>query len=137
MQAVTNAVRGACETLLVSYPRYIRAASTYTSPNPEDDEWVRLGIAAFSSYASTELWERPELEYFCHMRSEEFTAGVLAGLGDEALPYERFGCLCIGAILGLRRMGAIQSEDELTVAHGIAMQFMTIRSQDIAQLEQP
>jgi hypothetical protein len=137
MRAVTNAVQGACEGLLTNYRRYVTAALASDSPDPEDDEWVKLGIAAFSSFSTTERWAREDFECFAEMRAAEFVPEVVEAFGDEALAHERFGCLCIGAILGLRRLGAVKNDDELTVAHGTAMAFMSFRSREIGQLERP
>jgi hypothetical protein len=135
MQAVGNAVRAACEAALRTYQRYVAAAAALESPNSDDDEYSKLAIAAFSSYSSVERWGVEEFTLFQAMRASEFTADVREWHGVDAQIYERFGCLCLGAILGLKDMGAIQSDDELELAHASAMAFMTGHANDIYRLE--
>jgi hypothetical protein len=135
--AVSKAARGACEAVLAQYSRYVAAAESIDSPNLEDDQWVKLGIAGFSAHAPTERWTADDLRLFLEIRSSELTDDVLAEFGSDAGVYERFGCLCIGAVLGLMQLGAIRNEDELLVAQAAVAAFMTLNSQHIVELERP
>jgi hypothetical protein len=135
IQAVGNAVRAACEGALQSYQRYRTAAVALESPNSEDDEYSKLAIAGFSSYSSVERWGVEEFTLFQAMRASEFTAEVREWHEADAEVYERFGCLCLGAILGLKDIGAIQTDEELEFAHASAMAFMTGHGNEIYRLE--
>jgi hypothetical protein len=122
---------------LSRYAQYVAAARAIESPNSSDDEWVKLAMAGFSSHVGLEQWTREDFDSFVEIRRSEFTDEVLGELGPEAVCYERFGCICIGAILAQMRLGAIRGPEELFVALAAVAGFMALHSPDISALEAP
>jgi hypothetical protein len=133
--AVGDAVKAACADALQRYPKIAAAAGGLESPNPEDDDYVKLAIVGFSIHAPTEGWGVDEFDAFQELRASEFTDDVLEDEGADAKVYERFGCVCIGVVLGLKHNGTIQTEEQFALAHAISMAFMIEHAPKIYRLE--
>lgn len=133
--AVSDAVKAACADAFQRYSAIAAAAGGLESPNPEDDDCVKLAIVGYSLHAPTEGWGVDEFDAFQELRASEFTEEVLEDLGADAGVYERFGCVCIGVVLGLKYNGTIQTEEQFALAHVISMAFMFENAPEIYRLE--
>jgi hypothetical protein len=123
-ETVVNAAMGAYQRILRRYGDIKAAAARFESPNPEDDEFVKLAIAGFSSIASTDRWS---WEHFCairELRAGELSDEELDGHESHARDYARFACICYGALFALREIGALKDDDDFEIAEAVMPAFM-------------
>jgi len=82
------------ERLWQSYSVCCDSAKTLNSPNPQDDEFVKMAIVGFSYHDKTENWKRGHFKIATDYRDE------CIRLGDAAKTV-KFNLLALGALLGL------------------------------------
>jgi hypothetical protein len=112
------------ESLLAGFNRFRNAAVALDSPNPEDDDFVRMAIVGFSLNAPTAAWSRQHLDYVRSAHQADFSDNQLEFLhGVQAHSYALFAGLSLGYLLGLRESGRL-SDDELTVGEAQLPGFM-------------
>lgn len=77
-----------------------QSADALKSPNPEDDDFIKIAIVGFSYHDKTENWREGHLK-------------IVKGYGDECARLgdppktKQFNLLALGALLGLYSAGRI------------------------------
>jgi hypothetical protein len=130
-EAVVNAATGAFQTCLLRYRDYASAPAGFSSPNPDDDEYSKLAIAGFSSVATTERWSWEHFAAIRELRMTELSDEALAWHGPHAQQYARFACMCYGALVGLRDIGALKDEDDFEIAEAVMPGFIMANLEEI------
>jgi hypothetical protein len=77
-----------------------QAAETLDSPDPEDDQFIKMAIVGFSYHDKTENWEHGHFKLARQYDDES------ARLGDSD-NLRKFNLLALGSILGLYSAGKI------------------------------
>lgn len=112
------------ESLLRGFARSRDTARSLESPNPEDDEFVRMAIVGFSMNAKTESWSPEHYAFVSKQREDDFSVEALGVLhGEQAQNYALFAGLCLGFLLGLFQTEQV-SEEEFSVGEAQLPGFM-------------
>ncbi len=99
------------ERLWRSFAVCCQSAETMDSPNPEDDQFIKMAIVGFSYHEKTENWQP------AHFKIARQYADECARLGDPA-KLRKFNLLALGALLGLYSSGRV---DERLYGIGYAL----------------
>ncbi len=82
------------ERLWCSFAACCRSAETLSSPNSEDNQFIKMAIVGFSFHDRTENWQQG------HFKIARQYADECASLGDPT-NLRKFNLLALGALLGL------------------------------------
>jgi alkylation response protein AidB-like acyl-CoA dehydrogenase len=99
------------ETLLQALPDLIRASRRLESPNPEDDEFVKLGIVGFLQSAPLEQWTRMHCEVIRDLRAGAYADEQLEWFEESGRAVAQFACVFYGFLLGLDALGHLSEVD--------------------------
>ena len=136
-ETVVNAAMGAYQSLLLRYREIKAGTARYESPNPEDDEFAKLAIAGFSSIASTDRWSWEHFSVIRELRAGDLSDEQLAWHDSHARDYARFACICYGALLALREIGALKGDDDFEIAELVMPGFMMSHLDEIYASAEP
>src|SRR5688572_11392610 len=89
------------ERLLGAFPELIRAARELDSPNPEDDEFIKLSVMGFQQAAPIENWHSRHCAVIRDLRGGDYADDELAWYEDSGRAVAQFACLFYGFLLGL------------------------------------
>ena len=88
------------ERLWQSFDVCRQSAESLDSPNPQDDQFMKMAIVGFSYHDKTENWQQG------HFKIAREYADECLRLGDEA-NVAKFNLLALGALLGLYSSGKL------------------------------
>ena len=121
--------------MLVRLRPILKVAETLSTPNPEDDLFVRAAIVGFSTACNTELWGRNHFAFLQERRLRELGPEKLAWYGDAADVHALFGAVCLGLLLGLYQREEL-SDEEFGLAEAQLPAFMLRFTDRIAAVKQ-
>ena len=88
------------ERLWRSFAVSCQSAEALESPNPQDDQFIKMAIIGFSHHDKTENWQQG------HFSIARQYADECARLGDPA-NLRKFNLLALGSLLGLYSAGKV------------------------------
>ncbi len=114
------------ERLWRNFAACCRSAETLNSPNPEDDEFIKMAIVGFSCHDKTENWQQG------HFKIAKQYADECARLGDSAA-LRKFNLLALGALLGLYSAG--KADDRLYgIGYALLPGFVLSKGSEVERL---
>ena len=88
------------------FPELSRAATGLSSPNPEDDLFVRHAIVGFGQSCSVDLWSRDQHLFISRRLEHGLSIDSLQDFfADDAIAVRLFSCLALGSLLGKLQAG--------------------------------
>ncbi len=114
------------ERLWRSFAVCCQSARTLDSPNPQDDEFIKMAIVGFSYHDKTENWKQG------HFDIARECADECARLGDPA-GLRKFNLLALGSLLGLYSGGKI--DDRLyRIGYALLPGFVMSKGSEVSSL---
>jgi len=103
-----------------------RSATSLDSPNPQDNDFIKMAIIGFSYHDKTENWRQDHFEIAHRYLTD------CEGLGDTEKT-KRFNLLALGALLGLYSSGRI--DDRLYgIGYALLPGFVMSKGNEIEKL---
>jgi len=117
--------------LLSRFDELRALASSISSPNPEDDDLIKLAIVGFSFSRPTESWSRPHLEYVRRLLAGDYSVDSVAWWESAADRVRQFAALAFGYLLGQSEAAQL-SGDQIKMALAVLPGFIAANSRQFA-----
>jgi len=114
------------ERLWRCYSVCCHSADALKSPNPHDDEFIKMAIVGFSYHDKTENWKQ------CHFDLAKAYLDESLRLGDT-VKTAKFSLLALGALLGLYSSGKID-ERHYGIGYALLPGFVMSKGGEIEML---